>query len=339
MNLWAKYYTPVKSQARLGNMLDGVPILPFVAHYFKKRYDKLIMKILTMITLACLYSGVLFSNEKEVIDIENHPISQFPKISIMVAGKNIEYYGSTNTKEGAIEYIQEKGSISGEFPLSGYIFSKEFVESVRIPNTLANKKRMEEFIQLFKENDTVKIISFIQSVDERKRTAKNQKELDEITALIKKFGTDDDPGSTPYFSTGYIEIKPPNGTNERYFIKAADITKESVNISADKTKISLLKAMTIYSFQNVLSGLNFGNIEKGDKEDTLYNQLEKINSSLCGVNCAGGTTKDLAPFAVSVGQIVGFEVVGASKISDMDDFNKYILAQQFCLLDNFNKIC
>lgn len=295
--------------------------------------------MLKLLLITFFISFHAFSSEKEILDIENHPQNQFPQITILNKNKSIAYYASTFTDENAIEYVKEDKLLAGEVPLSGYIFSKAFVESVRIPNTVANRKSYKEFLQVFDEGDSAKMVEFLLIINDRKRTAANDKELDFISKQIQKRQTDDIPESTPYFSTGYVEIKSPDHSNGRYFIKAGDITKANIKLSIDKTKIELLKAITVYSFQNVLTGLNFGNIEKGSQEDLLYSNLEKINASLCSTNCNEGSIKKLGSFAATVGKIVSFEVVGASEISDMDDFNKYIFAQQFCLLQNFSQAC
>ncbi len=287
--------------------------------------------ILAICSIQALSYGV------EVIDVENHPQDSFPKIVISVGDKKIEYYSSG--EPGDISFIKEEKTIKGELPLNGYIFAKEFVESFRIPNTIANKKTKAQFVQIFSENNPGKMVEFLMSVNEKKRTAETDAELEKIEKLIKQANTDDDPATTAYFSTGYIEIKDPGANNERYFIKASDISKQNMKLSADKTKIDLLKSVSVYSFQNVLSGLNFGDIEKGSQEERLYEKMEQVSLTICSTNCQTTPGKSLESFAMNTGKIVSFEVVGNSKIADMDDFNKYVLAQQWCLLKNFSNAC
>lgn len=183
------------------------------------------------------------------------------------------------------------------------------------------------------------MIDFILSVDEKKRPAQNVKELDLVSKLIKQKKSDELPEEVAIFSSGYIEIKSPKGNNERYFIKITDVNKKTMTLNNNKTKINLLKSVAIYSFQNILSGLNFGDIEKGSSEDQLYNKLEALNLSVCGLDCPLTFTTDLSSLALDLGKIVNFEVVGNSKIENMDDFNKYILAQQWCVLNNFSNAC
>ncbi len=238
-----------------------------------------------------------------------------------------------------LKFLKEKSSLKGEVALSGYIFSKEFVESFRIPKTLANKKTSLEFVKIFSEKNPVKLVDFLLSVNEKKRTAQNDQELAMLAKLIKKNGTEDDVGSTPYFSTGYIELHSPKENNERYFIKISDINKKNISVNSNKTKIKLLKAISVYSFQNILSSLNLGGIEKESEEGKLFDRLEKLSFSICGLDCPLDFTKDLSQFALNVGKIVNFEVVGNTKIENLDDFDKYVLAQQWCVLKNFSNAC
>lgn len=269
--------------------------------------------------------------------MENYPQDSFPKIVISAGDKGLEYYSSSES--GDMKFVKEGRTIKGEVPLNGYIFAKEFVESFRIPNTVANKKNKSQFVQIFAENNPGKMIEFLMDVNEKKRAALSDAEMAKLEQIIKKAKTDDDPATTAYFSTGYIEIKAPNGTNERLFIKASDISKQNMKLTPDKTKIDLLKSVSVYSFQNVLSGLNFGEIGKGSNEEKLYEKMEQMNLSICSTNCSTSPGKRLELFAMNVGKIVNFEVVGNSKIENMDDFNKYILAQQWCLLKNFANGC
>lgn len=287
----------------------------------------------------CLFVSVSFGASLDVIDIENHPQEVFPSVSVTINNQSVDYYGMHSDRDQKIKYVKESETLKGEIPLSGYIFAKEFVESFRIPNTLANKKTKSEFVKIFAEQDAGKMVEFILSVNEKKRTAENDKELEFLEKLIKKQRTEDDAGTTPYFSTGYIELKSPKNNNERYFIKMSDLKKDSVKLNAKKTHLNLLKSVSVYSFQNILSGLNFGDIEKGSKEERLFNDLEKINNSICSIDCPLDFTKNLSEIALDIGKIVSFEVVGNSKIEDMDDFNKYVLAQQWCVLNSFSQGC
>lgn len=284
--------------------------------------------------------GSVGAQEIDRIDIENHPLSSFSPIKVSIGDQNVIYYGMDSSQSGNLKFIRVQDEfLKGEIELSGYIFSKEFVESFRIPNTLASKKSKSEIVKIFSEKNPAKLLDYLMSVNEKKRTPENEKELALLSKLIKEKGFEDDAESTPYFSTGYIELKSPKENNERYFVKISDFKKENLKINPTKTKINLLKAISVYSFQNILTGLNFGDIEKGSQADTLSGQLENVNNSLCGLECPLDFSKDLSQFALNVGKIVSFEVVGNEKIENMDDFNKYVLAQQWCVLKNFSNAC
>ncbi|MDD4972964.1 MAG: hypothetical protein PHY93_01365 [Bacteriovorax sp.] len=295
------------------------------------------MKFLILISLFLSFSAYSFEVDK--IDIENHPQSSFPTILVTIGNKTAPYYGMDSSQDEDLKFMKESSQVKGEIPLSGYIFAKEFVESFRLSNLVSNKKEKIEFVKIFEEKNVGKMVDFILSVDEKKRPAKTEKELKVILNLIKQKKSDELPEEVAIFSTGYIELKSPKGNNERYFIKVTDVNKETMTLNNNKTKINLLKSITIYSFQNILSGLNFGEIEKGSVEDQLFNKLESLNLSICGLNCPLTFTTDLSSLALNVGKIVNFEVVGNSKIENMDDFNKYVLAQQWCVLNNFSNAC
>jgi hypothetical protein len=274
------------------------------------------MKFLILISLLISISAYSFEVDK--IDIENHPQSSFPTISLTIGDETVPYYGMDSSQVEDLKFRKENTQIKGEIPLSGYIFAKEFVESFRIPNLLENKKI--EFVKVFDEKNVGNLVAFILSTDKLNK-------LDKLA------------GKIAMFSTGYIELKSPKGNNERYFIKISDVNKSTMTLNRNKTKINLLKSITIYSFQNILGSLNFGDIEKDSVEDQLYNRLEALNLSVCGLDCPLDFTIDLSSLALNVGRIVSFEVVGNSKIENMDDFNKYVLAQQWCILNNFSQAC
>lgn len=196
-----------------------------------------------------------------------------------------------------------------------------------------------DFVKIFSEKNPAKLIEYLMSVNEMKRTPENENELALLTKLIKEKGLEDEAISTPYFSTGYIELRSPKGNNERYFVRISDLKKENIKINSAKAKMNLLKAISVYSFQSILAGLNFGDIEKGSQGDFFSGQLESLNNSLCGLECQLDLTKDLSQLALNVGKIVSFEVVGNKKIENMDDFNKYVLAQQWCVLKIFSNAC
>ncbi len=298
------------------------------------------MSKIILFTLIFLNSFLIKAQDLDKIDIENHPLDSFPQITLSTGEGKIAFYGMDSSLESDLMFIKEsKLSLASEVPLSGYIFSKEFVESFRIPKTIANKKTNDEFVRIFAEKDPAKLVEFLMHVNEKKRTAQNDQELAMISKIIKSKKTDDDPSSTPFFSTGYVEIQSPKNNNERYFIKAADINKKNIKLNANKTRISLLKAITVYSFQNILSGLNEGGFEAGSPEEILSENLKKLNSSICGISCPLDFTVDLSQLALSVGKIVSFEVVGHSKIKNIDDFEKYVMAQQWCVLKNFANAC
>lgn len=287
-----------------------------------------------------LFLSSVGAQEIDKIDIENHPLKSFSTINVFIGDQSITYYGMDSSQSENLKFIKVNDDfLKGEIELSGYIFSKEFVESFRIPKTLANKKMRSEFIKLFSEKNPARMLDFLMSVNEKKRTPENEKELAMLAKLIKEKDFQDDAASTAYFSTGFIELKSPKGSNERYFVKISDFKKENVKINVASTKINLLKAISVYSFQNILTGLNFGEIEKGSQSEIFSAQLENLNNSICGLTCSLDFTKDLSQLALNVGKIVSFEVVGNEKIENMDDFNKYILAQQWCILKNFSNTC
>lgn len=244
-----------------------------------------------------------------------------------------------SSQEGDLKFRREGVQLKGEIPLSGYIFSKEFVESFRLSSLASNKKESSEFIKIFEEKDTGNLVDFILSVNEKKRTALSDEELKLASKIIQKKKSDESPEEIAVFSTGYIEIKSPKGNNERYFIKIGDVDKKNMILNDKKTKINLLKSITVYSFQNISTGLNWGDIEKGSPEEQLFNKLEALNSKVCVFDCPLTFTRDLSALALTVGKTVIFEVVGNSKIENMDDFNKYVLAQQWCVLNNFSNAC
>lgn len=280
------------------------------------------------------------AQEIDRIDIESHPLNSFSTIKVSIGDQNVIYYGMDSSQSGNLKFIEVQDEfLKGEIELSGYIFSKEFVESFRIPNTLANKKSKREFVKMFSEKNPVKLLDYLMSINEKKRTPENEKEMALLAKLIKEKEFEDDAISTPYFSTGYVELKSPKGNNERYFVKISDFKKENFKINPAKTKINLLKAISVYSFQNILAGVNFSDIEKGSQTDNFSGQLENLNNSLCGLECPLDFSKDLSQLALNVGKIVSFEVVGNEKIENMDDFNKYVLAQQWCVLKNFSNAC
>ena len=284
--------------------------------------------------------GSVSAQEIDRIDIETHPLNSFSTVKISIGDENVVYYGMDSSQSGNLKFIRVQDDfLKGEIELSGYIFSKEFVESFRIPNTLSNKKSKSEFVKIFSEKNPAKLLDYLMQVNEKKRTPENENELALLTKLINNKGFEDNAESTPYFSTGYIELKSPKGNNERYFVKISDFKKENLKINPAKTKINLLKAISVYSFQNILTGLNFGDIEKGSQADFFSGQLENLNNSLCGLECPLAFSKDLGQFALNVGKIISFEVVGNDKIENMDDFNKYVLAQQWCVLKNFSNAC
>lgn len=295
------------------------------------------MKILVLISLLLSFSSYSFEVDK--IDIENHPQSSFPSISLTIGDRSVTYYGMDSSQEGDLKFMKEAVQLKGEVPLSGYIFAKEFVESFRLANLASNKKEKSEFIKIFEEKDSGKLVDFILSVNEKKRNALTDDELKIASKIIEKKKSDESPEEIAIFSTGYIEIKSPKGNSERYFIKVDDVNKNNMSLNDKKTKINLLKSITIYSFQNILSGLNWGDIEKGSQEEQLFNKLETLNFKICSFDCPLTFTKDLSSLALGVGKIVTFEVVGNSKIENMDDFNKYVLAQQWCVLNNFSNAC
>ncbi len=286
-----------------------------------------------------LLSFSVFSFEVDRIDIENHPQSSFPAISVTIENKTVQYYGMDNSQADDLKFIKASDQLKGEIPLSGYIFAKEFVDSFRHLNLVSNKKDKSEFIKIFEEKNVGKMVDFILTINEKKRTAKTEKEQQLVLKLLEQKKSDELSHEIAIFPTGYIELKSPMGNDERYFIKITDVNKETMTLNSARTKINLLKSVTIYSFQNLLSGLNFGDIEKGSAEDLLYNKLEALNLSICGINCPLSFTADLSLLAMNVGKIVSFEVVGNSKIENMDDFNKYVLAQQWCVLNNFTNAC
>lgn len=295
------------------------------------------MKLFILISLLLSFSANSFEVDK--IDIENHPQSSFPGISVTIGNKTVPYYGMDSSQTGDLKFMKENTQLTGEVLLSGYIFAKEFVESFRLSSLAGNKKEKAEFIKIFEEKDAGKLVDFLLSVNEKKRTAENGEELKFASKLIQQKKSDEAPEEIAIFSTGYIEIKSPKGNSERYFIKVDDVNKKNMSMNDNKTKINLLKSITVYSFQNVLSGLNWGDIDKGSQEEQLYNKLETINSAVCSFDCPLTAAKDLSSLALNVGKIVSFEVVGNSKIENMDDFNKYVLAQQWCLLYNFSNAC
>lgn len=294
-------------------------------------------KILLILLLNLLQNSYAFEIDK--IDVESHPHNTFPSINIVIGDKSVEYYGMDSAQEGNLKFQKTSSQLKGEVTLSGYIFAKEFVESFRIPKTVGNKKKKNEFVKIFSENDPSKLIKLILSVDEKWRTAESPAELEKIIKAIEKDKTDDIPGGTSFFPTGFIELKSPKANNERYFIKLSDIDKTTMSLNPNKEKINLLKSITVYSFQNIQLGVNFGEIEKGSAEDLLISRLEKLNTSICTINCPLDFTKDLSELALNVGKVVSFEVVGNEKIENMDDFNKYVFAQQWCVLNNFSKAC
>ncbi|MBY0413060.1 MAG: hypothetical protein K2Q18_02790 [Bdellovibrionales bacterium] len=282
---------------------------------------------------------VCHSFEVDNIDITNHPQSSFPIIKVTIGEKTVDYYGG-DSAQGEMKFEKaENLKLEGEIPLSGYIFAKEFVESFRITKTIANKKTKSEFVKIFSEENPGKLVDFLLTVNEKKRNAESDSEIKLLTKKIAEANTEDIPTSTPYFSTGYIELRSPKGNNERYFVKISDVNKATMKLNPDKTKINMLKAITIYSFQNTLSSLNFGDIEKGSVEDQLYNDLERTNLSLCNVDCPFASLKSIGSMAMNVGKIVSFEAQANDKIENFDDFNKYVLAQQWCLLNEFNNSC
>lgn len=295
------------------------------------------MKILNFILLVLSFSTHSFEVDK--IDIENHPQTSFPSISLTIGDKTVAYYGMDSSKQGDLKFKKEGVQLKGEIPLNGYIFSKEFVESFRLSNLASNKKESHEFVKIFEEKDTGKLVDFILSVNEKKRTALSEEELKIASKIIDKKKSDESPDEISIFSTGYIEIKSPKGNNERYFIKMGDVDKKNMILNDKKTKINLLKSITVYSFQNISTGLNWGDIEKDSLEEQLSNKLEALNSNVCAFDCPLTFTKDLSALALMVGKTVTFEVVGNGKIENMDDFNKYVLAQQWCVLNNFSNAC
>lgn len=295
---------------------------------------KFILLIRILLTTSISYSFEIDKN-----DIEAYPQSSFPAIAIEINDQSLSYYGMDSSQEQKLRYAEQSTRLKGEIPLSGYIFAKEFVESFKFPNTIGNKKSRSEFLRIFSEKNPGKLVDFILSVNEKKRTAENAQEIELLQQLIEKEQTSDDPNTTAFFSTGYIELKSPEDNNERYFIKISDVNKKTMTLNSNKTHINILKSVTVYSFQNILSSLNFGDIERDSPEDKLYKRLETLNLSICSFDCPLNFTRDLSEMALNVGKIVSFEVVGNSKIENMDDFNKYVFAQQWCVLNNFSKAC
>jgi hypothetical protein len=294
---------------------------------------------IVLISFLSLLAQSSYSVEIDNLDIESHPQSSFPSINLSIGDKSVEYYGMDSAQEGNLKFVKQDTQLKGEVAISGYIFAKEFVESFRIPNTIANKKKKSEFVEIFNEKDPSKFLKVILSINEKWRTSETPEELEKIIKIIKKEKTPDSPDSTPFFPTGFIELKSPKGNNERYFINLADINKTNVTLTTDKSKINLLKSVTIYSFQNILSNLNFGDIEKDSVEDKLFKRLENLNFSICSFDCPIDFTKDLSSLALKVGKIVTFQVLGDNSIENMDDFNKYLMAQQWCVLNNFSESC
>ena len=107
------------------------------------------MKLLLLMSFILTFSAYSFEVDK--MDIENHPQSSFPEISISIGNKSTSYYGMDSSKAGNLRFIKESSQIKGEVPLSGYIFAKEFVESFRLSELAGNKKDKSEFIKIFEE--------------------------------------------------------------------------------------------------------------------------------------------------------------------------------------------
>ena len=85
------------------------------------------MNLLILISLLLSFSAYSFEVDK--IDIENHPQSSFPTISVTIGNKTAPYYGMDSSQDDDLKFMKESAQIKDESTLSGYIFAKEFVES------------------------------------------------------------------------------------------------------------------------------------------------------------------------------------------------------------------
>ena len=194
--------------------------------FYKLNTDTALMKTLSLISFLLSFS--IYSFEVDKIDIENHPQPSFPSISLTIGDKTVAYYGMDSSQEGDLKFMKETAQLKGEVPLNGYIFAKEFVESFRLSNLASNKKDKSEFIKIFEEKDTGKLVDFILSVNEKKRSALSDEELKIASKIIKQKKSDESPEEIAIFSTGFIEIKSPKANNERYFIKVEDVNKKNM---------------------------------------------------------------------------------------------------------------
>ena len=93
-------------------------------------------------TLIMSISLITLAQDIDRIDVENHPLDSFPQLTLTIGELKVPFYGMDSRQEAELKFIKETTlELSSEVPLSGYIFSKEFVESFRISKTMGNKKK------------------------------------------------------------------------------------------------------------------------------------------------------------------------------------------------------
>ncbi len=284
------------------------------------------MKIKTFLFLLFLINFYVVtvnaqSSQEEglLYDNESHPLETLSPLVIATGSGDSLYYHTVTINEETVPkklVFMKKKQLppSGLIPISGYVIAKEFVEAHR---SNPDKKEKLKFYQALNEKNPQKLLSFFLDQAELKDSERK------------------------FLPTGFIELAPVENSEgkERIFVALKDLKKKDMKIDLNQAKIQILKSITVYSFQSLQTGVNFGQIEDGDEADKLSRALEEVSKTICGAHCENNDLNQIGEFAADIGNIVSTEMAGDSRLENLEESNDYIFAQQICTIESMNSVC
>jgi hypothetical protein len=268
-------------------------------------------------------------------EIENEKQNDFPGIKIdgKVAGSL--YAISLDDDDADLDYGFKKTQTipSGTvLKLNSYVIAKELLDQLNF-KSISTKTSRAEIRKILDSKDPTALKGFYIKLAEKLRTAVSEEEFETIKKEIRLKKTEDDPNTTPYFKTGFVEVSPLTKSDIRYFIPLEKI--KSLKVDAEEGKVTLLQSMNLLAFKKLQANVNGGFLS--DKEVKELEGLEKTFTDQCNRTCQFNHPS-VSELALNIIDIANFDFF-KDLSQDASSMNEKVFLAQACLIKNYSDTC
>jgi hypothetical protein len=295
-------------------------------------------KTLLGLTILCftIQGHQAFAQSFMKSEVENEKQTDFPGIKIDNHDAPELYAISLDHDADDPKYHFEKVAPlkkGTSLQISSYIVAKDLIDSLDVVS-VSNKTNRKELKEVMDSKDKTKLTKFILQMAEKLRTAENDKEQKILNDLIKKNKTGDDPKTTVKFKSGFIEVKPFEESDTRYFIPLSHL--KNLSIDVEEGKVKLLQSMNLLAFKKIRSNVNFGYLS--DDETKELEDLENNLTSACNKQCMLKDQAELSGLVMNVIDLSSYDFLQDLTI-DPKKLNEKVFFAQICLVNNYTESC